>query len=105
MKPGDQLTVTWDGLVECEGSPIVPGSDGHVDLSVAEWHGYPSPEPYSPPSDVVSKWTQISLIEPGPSGGHSVTAALPPDLKPGDYYVYVPAEVLIMSPPFTVSTK
>jgi len=96
---GGAVTISWQGLLMCEGEPAIEG--GLAQVSLAEWNGTPIPEPYTPPTVVAANWAQIPLIGQTPLG--SVVAVVPGDLPPGQYYVFVNGVDLIMSPPFTVN--
>jgi len=116
VQPGAQLTVTWVGLISCEDAPIVSTSHSMVELDVAVWHGYPSPDSPAPLDVAVENWAQLLLTEATPSesvglamstptdGGPSVTAAIPTDLAPGQYSIVVVELPDIYSLPFTVSS-
>lgn len=99
VSPGDSVTITYVGLVECGEDAFFSGT---VHLSIAEWRGWPT-EPFSSPSPVVSGWAEISLPSgtPLPTPAPSVVAVVP-DLKPGQYYVFLDEDFLTMTPSIAV---
>jgi hypothetical protein len=119
VQPGGQLTVTWEGLLACEGQPVVATSDTFVYLDVGVWQGYPSPDVPFSPQVTVENWAQLPLSEPtptttvsvGPKQANispsafvpSVSTALPTDIQPGQYFIFVVGANDISSLPFTVA--
>src|SRR5690349_16206616 len=59
VQPGDSVTVTWVGPVDCEGEPLFP--EGTVQISLTGADEYPTGEPFTMPSAVVEDWTAIDL--------------------------------------------
>jgi hypothetical protein len=102
VKPGDELSVTWEGLLECEGESLLP-SGGKIGLAIAQGP-QDLEEPISEPSPVVDNWAQIDGEIGSETEAPSVTAAIPVDMNEGEYYIYVadPGLFLYQSSPFTV---
>jgi hypothetical protein len=103
VSPGDSVTITWDGFFDCQGEPLFPGAT-EVNISLAEFNGYPS-EPILSPSPAVAGWVSFSIPTtptPGPSPPSPSTTATVPEVPGGQYYVYVDENFLFGSAPFTI---
>jgi hypothetical protein len=107
------VTVTWVGDVTCNGETEFP--EGVAQLALGDWHGYPTSEPFTTPSAVVSNWAEMPLLitpattlstDLGTSklGSPFVVALIPADLPSGDYVVFTTTDFLIASGPITVNS-
>jgi hypothetical protein len=100
---GSPVTITVQGSVYCQGELVVPTDGGVVELSLAEPGSFPTSEPFSTPSAVVSDWATLLITSTARRVQPRTVAQVPASLEPGTYVAFVSDSFLIASEPFTVS--
>jgi hypothetical protein len=100
VKPGDAVTITYEGLIYCEGDAnVFPKREAQV--SLAKWTGIPTPEPFTPPAVVQEDWGEFSLT----SGlVRPLVVVVPQGLASGQYYAFFSQVDLVATGPFTVGS-
>lgn len=104
LKPGELLTVTWQGALSCEEDPVPTSL--RFDIAIAEPPSSIAQD--TPPNIVVQNWAEVAVATSQPAGKPTeepltLTEAIPTDLPPGDYIVAVSGADVIRSQPFTVA--